>query len=48
VLGSTRLALIVKNRTTELIRWPLGHRTDTHSVACALLSAGSVFVADLL
>jgi hypothetical protein len=30
------------------LRCPLGQLTDTHSLACALLTDGSVFVADLL
>jgi hypothetical protein len=42
------LALIVKKGTTEPMRYPLGQLTDTHSLACALLTEGSVFVADLL
>ena len=47
-LGSTRLALIVKYGTTELTCLASGNVTDTHSFSCARLTAGSVFVADLL
>ena len=47
-LGSILDELIVKYGTTEVSRCASGQRTDTHSLACALLTAGSVFVADLL
>src|SRR4051794_5895117 len=47
-LGSTRFAPTVKYGTREPIRCPFDQLTETHSLAWARLTAGSVLVADLL